>query len=97
MPGRRHVARSRVYPALPRGELEGGTGGSPFEWSEATTKSWPSGLFALFIWFGLVLIKVDGATAFILGWVAGGAIFLFIRKFGETEPRTPRRSRARKR
>ena len=52
--------------------------------------------FALFIWFGLVLIKVDGATAFILGWVAGGAIFLFVRKFGETEPRAPRR-RARKR
>jgi len=52
--------------------------------------------FALFIWFGLLLIKVDGATAFILGWVAGGAIFLFVRKFGETEPRAPRR-RARKR
>ena len=52
--------------------------------------------FALFIWFGLVLIKVDGATAFILGWVAGGAIFLFIRKFGENEPRPARRSRTRR-
>ena len=41
----------------------------------------------------LVLIKVDGATAFILGWLAGGAIFLFVRKFGESEPRPPRRSR----
>jgi hypothetical protein len=52
--------------------------------------------FALLIWFGLVLIKVDGATAFILGWVAGGAIFLFVRKFGESEPRPPR-SRNRRR
>jgi hypothetical protein len=53
--------------------------------------------FALFIWFGLLLIKVDGATAFILGWVAGGAIFLFVRKFGEAEPRRAPRRRARKR
>jgi hypothetical protein len=53
--------------------------------------------FALFIWFGLVLIKVDGATAFIFGWLAGAAIFLFVRKYGESEPRPPRRSRRRRR
>jgi|tagenome__1003787_1003787.scaffolds.fasta_scaffold17146226_1 hypothetical protein len=53
--------------------------------------------FALFLWFGMALIGVDGATAFILGWLAGGTIFLFVRKFGESEPRTARRSRARAR
>ena len=53
--------------------------------------------FGVFIWFGLVLIKVDGATAFIFGALAGAAIFLFVRKFGESEVRPPRRRRARAR
>jgi hypothetical protein len=53
--------------------------------------------FALLLWFGMVLLKVDGATAFIFGWLGGAAIFLFIRKYGEPAPRPVGRSRRRNR
>jgi hypothetical protein len=48
---------------------------------------WAFGL-ALFIWIGSLAVGVDGATAFILAAVAGGAIFLFVRIFGEERPRS---------
>ncbi len=52
---------------------------------------WALGL-ALFVWLGLLAVGVSGATAFILAAVSGGAIFLFVRVFGEEEPRRQRQS-----
>ncbi|MGB2951752.1 MAG: hypothetical protein WBB74_00010 [Gaiellaceae bacterium] len=54
---------------------------------------WGVGL-GLYIWLGLVAIGVSQATAGILGAVAAGAIFLYVRIFGEE---TPRRQRPRDR
>jgi hypothetical protein len=47
---------------------------------------WGFGL-ALFIWIGSLAVGVDGATAFIVAAVAGAAIFLFVRVYGEERPR----------
>jgi hypothetical protein len=47
---------------------------------------WGLGL-GVFIWAGLLAVGVSGATAFIIGALAGGAIFLFVRIFGEEELR----------
>lgn len=46
--------------------------------------------FFLFLWFGMLAVDVEGATAFILALVAAGAIFLFVRTHGEDAP-GPRR------
>jgi hypothetical protein len=43
-----------------------------------------------FIWLFLAGIGVSGATSFIVGVVAAGAIFLYVRVFGEEEPRRQR-------
>ncbi len=45
---------------------------------------WGFGL-GLFLWIGMVLLEVSGATAFIFGALGGCAIFLFVRLFGERE------------
>ncbi|HEX7083461.1 MAG TPA: hypothetical protein VF186_05065 [Gaiellaceae bacterium] len=42
-----------------------------------------------FIWWGSVAVGVSGATAFIVGCVCGFGIFLFVRIYGEDEPRRP--------
>jgi hypothetical protein len=42
--------------------------------------------FALFLWIGMLAIGISGATSFILGWVAGGAIFLFVLYYGGDDP-----------
>ena len=47
---------------------------------------WALGL-GLFIWLGLVAIGVSKPTAFVLAALAFGAIFLFVRLYGEEEPR----------
>ena len=47
---------------------------------------WAAGL-GLFIYFGLVAVTVDKAIAAIVAALAFGAIFLFVRIFGENEPR----------
>lgn len=52
---------------------------------------WGVGL-GVFIWLGLLAIGVEGATAFIFGALSGCAIFLYVRLFGEEEPRRVRRS-----
>ena len=49
---------------------------------------WALGL-ALFIWIGLRAIGVENATGFVIACVSGFAIFLFVRIFGEDEPRRP--------
>ena len=49
---------------------------------------WGLGL-GRFIWLGLLAVGVSGATAFILAAVCGGAIFLFVRIFGEEDLRRP--------
>jgi len=49
-----------------------------------------------FIWAGLLAIGISRPTAAIVAVVAGCAIFLAVRLYGEDEPRRPvRRGRAR--
>jgi hypothetical protein len=55
---------------------------------------WAFGL-AVFIWAGLLAIGVTEATAVIVGAVSLFVIFLFVRLYGEDEPRRPRRERPR--
>ena len=45
--------------------------------------------FFLFIWLGGSLVGFGGAVTFIVGAVAGFLIFLYIRLYGEDEPRIP--------
>jgi hypothetical protein len=42
-----------------------------------------------FIWIGGIAVGVSSGFAFILGAVAGFLIFLFVRVYGEDEPRLP--------
>ena len=46
---------------------------------------WALGFF-LFMWLGMIAVGVGKGTAFILSAVAGGAIFLYIRLYGEDRP-----------
>ena len=41
----------------------------------------------IILWLGMLSVGVSGATAFIFAALAGGAIFLFVRLYGEDEPR----------
>jgi hypothetical protein len=50
--------------------------------------------FFLYLWLGMLAVGVSGATAFIFAAIVGGAIFLFVRIYGEDEP-SRRRPRAR--
>ena len=45
--------------------------------------------FFLLIWIGGVAVGFSNATTFIIGAVAGFLIFLYIRVYGENEPRRP--------
>jgi hypothetical protein len=45
--------------------------------------------FFLLIWLGGVAVGYPKATCFIVGAVAGFLIFLFVRVYGEEEPRRP--------
>ena len=46
---------------------------------------WAFGL-ALFMWLGMMAVGVGKGTAFILAAVLGGAIFLYVRIYGEERP-----------
>ena len=50
---------------------------------------WAFGFF-LYIWVGQLALGIGRGSAFILAAVAGGAIFLFIRLFGEGGARRAR-------
>jgi hypothetical protein len=52
-------------------------------------------VFALYIWAFSVAVGVDNAVAGIIGAVAGAAVFLLVRLYGEdlTRRRRPRRTR----
>jgi hypothetical protein len=43
-------------------------------------------VFFLYLWLGMLAVDVSGATAFIFAAVIAGAIFLFVRVYGEDEP-----------
>jgi hypothetical protein len=43
---------------------------------------------ALYIWVGLLAIGISKATALIIGLVSFGAIFLYVRLYGEDSPST---------
>ena len=45
--------------------------------------------FFLFIWLGGTMVGFGGAVTFIVGAVAGFLIFVYIRLYGEDEPRIP--------
>jgi len=45
--------------------------------------------FGLFIWFGLRAVAVGNAAAFVIACVSAFVIFLFVRTYGEEEPRRP--------
>ena len=49
---------------------------------------WGVGL-GLFIWFGLRAVGVGNAPAFVIACVSAFVIFLFVRLYGEEEPRRP--------
>jgi hypothetical protein len=42
--------------------------------------------FFLLLWVGMLAVGVSGGTAFILSLVAAGAIFLFVRLYGDDTP-----------
>ncbi len=46
---------------------------------------WAIGL-GLFVWLGLLSIGVSGQTSFVVSLLAGGAIFLYVRLYGEDRP-----------
>jgi len=48
--------------------------------------AWAIGL-GLFLFFGMLAVDVEGATALIISIVAAGAIFFFVRLYGENELR----------
>jgi hypothetical protein len=45
--------------------------------------------FGLFIWIGGRAVGFSSAVTFIAGCVGGFLIFLFVRVYGEDEPRRP--------
>jgi len=49
-----------------------------------TSFLWALGL-GLYLWLGMLAIGISGATAFIFAALAAGAIFLFVRLFGDDE------------
>ena len=53
-----------------------------------TSFLWAFGL-AVYIWLGGVAIGWSHATAFVAAVVAGFLIFLYVRTYGEDEPRRP--------
>jgi hypothetical protein len=61
-----------------------------------TSFLWAFGL-GVYIWLGMLAIGVSGATAFIFSALSAGAIFLFVRLFGDdgVRPRQSTKSRAR--
>jgi hypothetical protein len=46
-------------------------------------------LFGLFIWIGGAAVGYSSAVSFVAGCVLGFLIFLFVRVYGEDEPRRP--------
>jgi hypothetical protein len=56
--------------------------------NSATSLLWALG-FGLYIWLGGVAIGWPSATSFVVAVVAGFAIFLYVRIYGDDEPRRP--------
>ncbi len=54
---------------------------------------WALGL-GVYIWLGLRSVGIAAATSFIFAALAAFGIFLFVRIFGEEQPRRSTRSRA---
>ena len=48
-------------------------------------------VLGVLLWLFMIAVGVSKPTAFIISAVAGCAIFLYVRQYGEDEPR-PRRS-----
>ena len=46
-------------------------------------------VFAVFIYFGGQAVQISRAMSAVIAVVAGFAIFLFVRLYGEDEPRRP--------
>jgi hypothetical protein len=50
-------------------------------------------LFAILLWVFMIGVGVSKPTAFIISALAGCAIFLYVRLYGEDEPRQRRSAR----
>ncbi|HZQ63729.1 MAG TPA: hypothetical protein VFA66_00700 [Gaiellaceae bacterium] len=50
-------------------------------------------LLAILLWLFMIAVGVSKPTAFIVAALAGCAIFLYVRLYGEDEPRRHRPSR----
>jgi hypothetical protein len=46
-------------------------------------------VFGLFIWLGGSAVGYSSAISFVVGCVAGFLIFVFVRVYGEDDPRRP--------
>jgi hypothetical protein len=46
-------------------------------------------VLGVLVWAFLLAIGITKPTAFIIGALAAGAIFLYVRLYGEDEPRKP--------
>jgi hypothetical protein len=46
-------------------------------------------VFGVFIWIGGVAVGFSGALSFVVACVAACGIFLYVRVYGEDEPRRP--------
>jgi hypothetical protein len=46
---------------------------------------WALGFF-LYLWLGMMAVGVHKGTSFVLSAVIGGAIFLYVRIYGEDRP-----------
>jgi hypothetical protein len=53
-----------------------------------TSFLWALG-FGVFIWLGGHLVGFSGALSFTAGAIAGAAIFLYVRTYGEDDPTRP--------
>ncbi len=54
-------------------------------------------VFFGYLWFGMRAVGVSNATALILAAVAGAAIFLFVRLYGDEELGPPQAAKSRRR
>ena len=53
-----------------------------------TSFLWAVG-FGVFIWLGMQAVGFSGALSFVVGCVAAAGIFLYVRVYGEDEPKRP--------
>jgi hypothetical protein len=46
-------------------------------------------VFGVYIWIGGIAVGFSGSVTFVVGLLAAAGVFLFVRVYGEDEPRRP--------